>query len=152
MTPSRTLLALVLLPVLAGCGSDAPSCDRNAPCAAPGMVCDLAAQKCVPGVGYADIETDFVQLTCTRDDCHGTPGGMTSFVIDPAAGKRMDNYRVLIGGRNSSGPFVDSAMPLRSQLLVETQSMGHRGGQFFRSNADPTYVKWLSWIKKGAPF
>lgn len=137
------------------CGGDPLACDANTPCTMAGYICALDTRTCVKGVGYGDIQGDMVQKGCTLSDCHGSPGSpdaMTSYIFDPSPGQEMAAYQVLINGMNMLGKFVDTTTPLKSQLLIQPQSQGHKGGVVFKTNADPTYLKWLSWIQKGAAY
>lgn len=105
----------------------------------------LSAAKFSP-----DIQMDLDAKGCTLTACHGTMGNGSVMYIKPMATVQADidaNYMAAMAEINTTAP---EQSPLVKNPLAGSGS-GHAGTTPFASTADPTYQKWLAWIKAGAP-
>jgi hypothetical protein len=108
-------------------------------------------------VTFADIQADFDAKICSSAACHSNVaagGGGAVYLIKPmATGADLDaNYKATMGEITTmpAGAEDQSAL-LINNLVGGGASPPHTGGTPFASTSDATYVKWLNWIKAGAP-
>jgi hypothetical protein len=105
----------------------------------------LSAAKFSP-----DIQMDLDTQGCTLVACHGTSGNGSVMFIKPMATVQADidaNYMHAMAEINTTQ--ADQSPLLRNPLAGS--GSGHAGTTPFASVNDPTYMKWLAWIKAGAP-
>ena len=153
--------AAVLMIVVAGAGSAA--ChgrlvdleDRGPFDAAPTVgldagPLDLSATQ-PPVVAYrASIHDDLVGLGCAvASSCHRAPGAKARLQINPTPTSDADwqtEFQTVrpLTARGSSSELL--TYPLSGSGVM------HSGDKKFTSDQDPTYQKWLSWIRACAPF
>ncbi|MGZ3426230.1 MAG: hypothetical protein ACXVCV_06250 [Polyangia bacterium] len=102
------------------------------------------------GAVFTDIQTDLDAKGCTITACHGTSGNGSVMFVKPMATVQADidaNYMHVMAEINTTQ--ADQSPLLRNPLAGS--GSGHAGTTPFASTADPTYQKWLAWIKAGAP-
>ncbi|MDB4969797.1 MAG: hypothetical protein JWN44_5486 [Myxococcales bacterium] len=103
---------------------------------------------------FADVQTGLDAKGCTGGACHG---GLQSPVLKatPASdADRMANYTAFKSGC-AQGKCIDMTTPEASLMLkkpLAESGLTHVGGKLFADFNDAVYLKWLAWIKAGAPY
>jgi hypothetical protein len=105
-------------------------------------------------LGFADVQTGLDAKGCTGGGCHG---GLQTPVLKAApatAADRMANFMAFKSGC-AQGKCVDMTTPEASLMLkkpLAESGLTHVGGKLFVDFNDAVYLKWLAWIKAGAPY
>jgi hypothetical protein len=95
---------------------------------------------------YPDIQADLESLGCTNVACHG--GTQVPVVkMGATAANDQGNYMNFMNDVNLGAP--EQSLALTKPLTGS--GVTHSGTKPFTSTTDPNYVKWLNWIKAGAP-
>jgi hypothetical protein len=107
-------------------------------------------------VTFADIQADFDAKICTNSGCHGAatvPGGAVFLITPMATGAALaTNYANTKNEINTDAGNQANSLILTKNLAVAAGGVNHTGGNTtFASTTDPLYLKWLNWIKAGAP-
>ena len=145
----RTFPHVFVIVLLAGCTGDLVELNAGAPDLSFGNV-DLSQNgggEMGPSNAkfYPDIQNDVDNVVgCSLVACHG---GTQAPVMKMGATAANDqgNYTNFMTAVNLTAP---------DQSLVLTKNLpgaSHGGGAKFTGTSDPTYVKWLAWIRAGAP-
>jgi hypothetical protein len=104
-------------------------------------------------VTFSAIQTDFDAHACSNIGCHGPGGsGAAVFPIKPNPTAQADieaNYAAVQNEINTTTGNEANSLILTKNLVGGVTHAG--GNTLFPSTLDPLYLKWLSWIKAGAP-
>ena len=99
---------------------------------------------------FPDIQNDLTAKSCAVNGCHGgATGNDPKLVPMPAASADQNsNYNNMkMAALNGASPD-----PTKSNLLVTLlPGSGHGGGAVLVSTTNEYYLRWLTWIKAGAP-
>lgn len=140
--------AALLLALVVGCHGELRELgDAGAPGdAAPSMAADLAAPHGSPTFASA-IQPDLDRLGCAAQPaCHG--GRSAPMVLIPGA---RDAAAVHANYEQVKPRASSDAMSLLLRKCLGGSGTSHLGGQPFASAQDATYLRWLDWIRAGAP-
>jgi hypothetical protein len=105
------------------------------------------------GVTFAAIQADFDGHACDNSGCHGKGGsGAAVFPIVAMAAAQADidaNYAAVQNEINTTAGNQQNSLILTKNLVGGVTHAG--GNTLFPNTSDALYLKWLNWIKAGAP-